>query len=189
MEKIIPFFELNGKRYEIKRTRYLLAEYDKLTESTDFSKEDKIVAAKMQNLIADIQKYAEKTKELEEKYFEDFDDIAEKKYLKAKALYEKALNEYAELEAETGSSVKLRKQSINILERIAIIGLAEQYEIGTEKATAIWEEYVDSIGKEQAVEWLASMAECLFGNDEEVKDNSFLYQMRKRKENKIANKR
>lgn len=181
MERIIPFFELNGKRYEIKRTRYLLAEYDKLTESADVSKEDKVIATKMQNLIADIQKYGEKTKELEEKYFEDFDDIVEKKYLKAKALYENALNEYAELEAETGSGVKLRKQSINILEKIAIMGIAEQYDLDTEKATTIWEEYVDTIGKEQAVEWLAYMVECLFSNEEGVEDNSFLYQMRKRK--------
>ena len=64
MNKIVPFFEVNGKRYEINKTRYLIAEYDKMSEETNLSNEDKENAIKMQSLINDVQKYAEKTQEL-----------------------------------------------------------------------------------------------------------------------------
>ena len=74
MSKIIPFFELNGQKYEIKPTRWLIAEYDKLGEESQLSNEDKANAIKAQTLIGDIQRYAEKVKELEEKYFETFDN-------------------------------------------------------------------------------------------------------------------
>ena len=80
MNKIIPFFQWNGQRYEIKRTRYLLAEYDKLGEESQLSNEDKANAIKAQSLIGDIQRYAEKVKELEEKYFQTFDDEDERKH-------------------------------------------------------------------------------------------------------------
>ena len=112
MNKIIPFFELNGQTYEIKRTRYLLAEYDKLGEQSQLSNEDKANAIKAQSLLGDIQRYAEKTKELEEKFFETFDNEDERKYLKAKELYTKALEELTALEVESGSTTKLQKLCI-----------------------------------------------------------------------------
>lgn len=184
MEKIIPFFEVDGKRYEIKRTRYLLAEYDKLTNETHLSKADKANAVKAQSLIADVQKYGEKMKELESIYFGTFDDEDERKYLKAKALYEKALDELTALEVESESTVKLQKLGVDILEKIAILGLGEQNNMCYEMAKQTWEKYVDTIGKDKAVEWLGAMSECLFGNDDEVDENSFLAQMRNRRENK-----
>lgn len=184
-KKIIPFFEVDGKRYEIRRTRYLLAEYDKLSNSANLSKEDKANAIKAQSLIADVQKYGEKAKELEDIFFETLDDTDERKYLKMKELYEKALDELTKLEVESGSTTKLQKTGIDILEKIAIMGLAEQYEeLDYDKAKALWESYVEVIGNEKAVEWLSGMSECLFGRDDEEEENSFLSQMRKRRESK-----
>lgn len=190
MSKLIPFFELNGKRYEIYRTRYLVAEYDKLSENVELSKEDRANAIKAQSLIGDIQRYAEKMNELEEKYFETFDDEDERKYLKAKELYNKALDELTLLETETGSTVRVQKASIDILEKIAIKGLAEQYfNMDEEKAKSIWESYVDTLpSTSMATEWLNRMAECLFGNDE-IEDNSFLAQTRKAAKEKAANRK
>ncbi len=190
MNKIIPFFELNGQRYEIKRTRYLLAEYDKLGDESQLSNEDKANAIKAQSLIGDIQKYAEKTKELEEKFFETFDSEDERKYLKAKELYTKALDELTALEVESGSTSKLQKAGIDLLEKIAIKGLAQQYfNFDENKALAIWEQYADKIGNNATVEWLTGMSECLFRDDEEVEENSFLSQMRKKAEQKAINRK
>lgn len=190
MSKIIPFFELNGQRYEIKRTRYLLAEYDKLGEESQLSNEDKANAIKAQSLIGDIQRYAEKTKELEEKFFETFDSEDERKYLKAKELYTKALDELTALEVESGSTAKLQKAGIDLLERIAIKGLAEQYfNFDESKAQAIWEQYADKIGNNATIEWLTGMSECLFRDDEEVEENSFLSQMRKKAEQRAINRK
>ena len=190
MSKIIPFFELNGQRYEIKRTRYLLAEYDKLGDESQLSNEDKANAIKAQSLIGDIQRYAEKVKELEEKYFETFDDEDERKYLKIKSLYESKLDELTKLEVESGSTSKLQKVGIDLLERIAIKGLAEQYfNFDESKAEKIWGDYVDTIGNNATIEWLTGMSECLFREDEEVEENSFLSQMRKKAEQQAINRK
>ena len=190
MSKIIPFFELNGQRYEIKRTRYLLAEYDKLGEESQLSNEDKANAIKAQSLIGDIQRYAEKVKELEEKYFETFDNEDERKYLKIKALYESKLDELTKLEVESGSTSKLQKAGIDLLERIAIKGLAEQYfNFDESKAEKIWGDYVDTIGNNATIEWLTGMSECLFRDEEELEENSFLSQMRKKAEQQAINRK
>ena len=190
MNKIIPFFELNGQRYEIKRTRYLLAEYDKLGDESQLSNEDKANAIKAQSLIGDIQRYAEKVKELEEKYFETFEDEDERKYLKIKALYESKLDELTKLEVESGSTTKLQKAGIDLLEKIAIKGLAEQYfNFDESKAEKIWGDYVDTIGNNATIEWLTGMSECLFREDEEVEENSFLSQMRKKAEQQAINRK
>lgn len=184
MNKIIPFFELNGQKYEIKPTRWLIAEYDKLGDESQLSNEDKANAVKAQSLIGDIQRYVEKVKELEEKYFETFDDEDERKYLKIKALYEIKLDELTKLEVESGSTTKMQKAGIDLLEKIAIKGLAEQYfNFDEVKAQKVWESYVDTLpNHEIVIEWLTSMSECLFRSEEEIEDNSFLSQMRARKE-------
>ena len=183
MSNIIPFFELNGNRYEIKRTRYLLAEYDKISEENNISDEDKANAVKIQNIIEDVKKYAEKVKELEEKYFETFDDEDERRYLKVKALYDQKLSDLTELEVKSGSTARLQKESVDLLEKIAIKGLAEQYfNMDMQAAEKLWCAYVDTVQNHNTVvEWLSAMAECLFV-DEGEEENPFLSQMRKKRE-------
>lgn len=189
MKKITPFFELNGTRYEIKRTRWLLAEYDKLGETTELTNEDKENAIILQSLIADIQRYAQKTQELWDIFLETFDDEDERRYLKAKSLYDNSLSALTKLEVESGSTTKLQKAGINLLEKIAIKGLAEQYfNMDEVKAEQVWCAFVDKIGKKQAAEWLNGMSECLF-KDEEVEENSFLSQMRAEAEAKSNNRK
>lgn len=191
MKKLTPFFELNGIRYEINKTRYLIAEYDKLTKENELSSEDKVNTVKAQQLIADIEKYGKKTIELEEKYFETFDDEDERKYLKVKALYEKALDELAKIEAETGCTQKLERTSFNILEKIAIKGLAEQYfNLDEEKGKDLWESFARSLDSyDQITEWLAYMSDCLFSQENEVEENTFLAQMREQKREKAENRK
>ena len=191
MNKIIPYFELNGQRFEIKPTRYLIAEYDRLGEESQLSNEDKTNAIKAQSLIGDIQRYAEKVKELEEVYFETFDDNDERKYLKAKEIYTNALDSLAKLEVETGSTTKLQKAGFDLLEKVAIKGLAEQYfNFDEAKAKSVWESYVDTLPNHSVViEWLSAMSECLFRGEEEIEGNSFLAQMRKKAEERAINRK
>lgn len=178
MNKLVPFFEVEGRRYEIKRTRYLLAEYEKLSNESTLSNEDKANAIKAQSLIADIQKYAQLMAELWDLYTQTFDDEAERRYLKVKALYEKALAELAELEVESGCTTRLQKAGIDLLEKIAILGLAEQYfDMDYDKAVEVWVKFVEKLGKAHVAEWLSAMAECLF-SEEEVEENSFLAKVR-----------
>lgn len=181
--RINPYFEVNGQRYELKATRYLIAEYQRIGKEVEISNEDKQNAVKAQNFIADIKKYLLKTKELEDKYFETFDDEDERRYLKAKALYENKLNELAKFETETGSTARLQEQGVMVLEKTAIIGLAEQYfNFNQNQAKIVWDEFVETIDKETKEEWLSYMSDCLFKtNEEEVQENSFLSQMREKK--------
>lgn len=191
MKNITPFFELNGNRYEIKKTRYLLAEYDKISEENNISNEDKANAVKIQSIIDDVKKYAEKTKELEERYFETFDDEDERRYLKVKALYEQKMSELTDLEIKSGSTQRLQKESVDLLEKIAIKGLAEQYfNMDMTAAEKLWCEYVDTVQNHSTIiEWLSAMAECLFTDEEEEEDNSFLSQMRKAREKQSQNRK
>lgn len=188
MKNLIPFFELNGQRYEIKRTRYLLAEYDKLADESTLTNEDKTNAVKAQSIIAEIQKYGKKADEYWEKLLENPSKETKENYYMFKEMYDKALEELAKLEAETGSTTKLQKEGINLLEKMAIKGIAEQYfNFDESKATAIWEQFVDTMPNHNAVaEWLTGMSECLFSNDETevTEENSFLSQMRLRAEQK-----
>lgn len=185
MRNIVPFFEIDGQRYEIKRTRYLIAEYDKLGEESTLSNADKENAIKAQSLIADVQKYGLKAEEYWQKLEENPSKETRDNYYMFKEMYDKALEELAKLEAETGSTNRLQKEAIDTLERIAIKGLAEQYfNFDENKAKSIWEKYADKLGNTATVEWLVGMSECLFKEDEEVEDNGFLSQMRKRAEEK-----
>lgn len=181
MEKLIPFFEVEGKRYEIKRTRYLLAEFNKLRNETELSKEDNVNVGKAQSLIDDIKKYGEKLKEREEIFFETYDPEDERKYLKVKELYENALGELTKLEAETKSITRARKLSFGNLEKIVIIGLQEQYAMSYDEAKKLWETFVDENGNDTAVDWLDAMSRNLFVKDEE-EENPFVAQAKAKEE-------
>lgn len=184
MSKIIPFFELNGQKYEIKPTRWLIAEYDKLGEESQLSNEDKANAIKAQSLIGDIQKYADKVNEYWELLEKKPDKETRDTYYFYKEMYDNSLEQLTKLEVESGSTTKLQKAGIDLLEKIAIKGLAEQYfNFDEVKAQKVWESYVDTLpNHEIVIEWLTSMSECLFRSEEELEENDFLSQMRARKE-------
>ena len=55
--QLAPYFELNGNRYEFKRTRWLIAEYRRLNEENPLSDEDKANAITASNLVADVKKF------------------------------------------------------------------------------------------------------------------------------------
>lgn len=190
MSKILPFFEVDGQKYELKATRYLLVEYSKIGEEASLSETDKTNAIKAKSMLEDIQRYAEKVQELWERFIETYDDEDERRYLKAKALHQKAVEEFTAFEVATESTTKLQKASIDALEKIAIKAIAEQYfGMDESKATEIWCKFVDEIGKSEVVEWLTAMSECLFAQEEKEEDNSFLSQMRRNRELKNNRKK
>lgn len=185
MSKLLPSIEVNGQKYEIKPTRYLLVEYSKIGDEAGLSEKDKTNAIKAKSLLEDIQRYAEKVQELWERFTETYDDEDERRYIKAKSLHEKAVEGFTEFEVATESTTKLEKASVDALEKIAIKGLAEQhFGMDESKAAAVWCQFVDELGKNNVVEWLMYMSECLFTEEGNGNDNSFLSQMRKSREMK-----
>lgn len=179
MEKIIPYLELEDRTYEIKLTRYLLAEYEKEIAKNQLPKEEQAKATKSVTMTKRVAKFAEKLKELEERYFETFDEEDKRKYLSMQKLYDEAYDALVEEEAENLVLQSTQKAMINILEQIAIKGLAEQHFNGEyQKGKDLWEKYVEVIGESEAVEWLFAMQECLFIKDKKDNENSFLVKMR-----------
>ena len=191
MNNLNPFFELNGVRYEIKKTRWLIAEYKRLGESMDISDEDKANATKAGNLIADVKKFAEKEQEYWEALCENPTEENQRIYLMFKGMSDNAISAYNDFAAATNAVQTVLKNNVDILEKIAIKGLAEQYFDQNEAmARETWEKFVDSVeSHSQIVEWLNAMADCLFGQEDEVEDNSFLSQKRKMDEARAQNKR
>lgn len=189
--KINPFFEVNGNRFEIKPTRYIIAEYDKMTRESNLDAEQKENVIKVQRLANEAKKFAEKLEILEERYFETFDDEDERKYLKCKQLYEMTLDRMSHIEASTGCTKVAIETSARLLENIVILALAEQYfNFNKELAKQTWEAYVESLPNHNvAIEWLNLMADSLFNDTETEGENDFFAQKRKEAEQNAENRR
>ena len=184
MNKITPFFTLNGVRYEIKKTRWLIAEYNRLNEASPLTDEDRADAIKASNLVADAQKFAEKEKEWWDKLCENPTEENRNTYFMFKKMSDDAVSAYNDFVVTHDALQNASKHNIDVLEQIAIKGIAEQYcQMNEAEATKIWEAFVESQETHNIVgEWLTAMAQCLFIDDEEKdEDNDFLSQMRKQK--------
>jgi hypothetical protein len=179
--KLTPYFELNGNRYEFKTTRWLIAEYERLGKEMEVSAEDKTNALTANNLMADAKRFAEKEKEMWEKLCENPTPENRATYSMFKEMSDEAIAKYNEFIAKTDTINSSFKRSIDILEKIAIKALAEQY-FGFNEAIAkqTWEQFVDTMDDHNKVgEWLMAFGDCLFNNDEDEEDTGFLAQKRK----------
>lgn len=188
--RITPYFELNGNRYEFKRTRWLIAEYRRLNEENPLSDEDKANAITASNLVADVKKFAEKAEEMWERLCENPTPENRATYSMFKEMSDEAIAKYNDFVSTNNTLQTATKHSIDILEKVAIKGLAEQYFNGNEHlAKQIWEQFVDTIDDQNKIaEWLQAMAECLFGEDDNEEDTGFLAQKRKADEKKAINR-
>ena len=177
---INPYFELNGNKYEIKRTRWLFAEYRKLNEENPLSSEDKVNAVKASNLATDAKRLAEKEAECWEKLCEDPTEENQRVYNIFKDMLDKAVEKYNSFVSANSTLETATKHNIDILEKVAIKGLAEQYySMNEAEAKHTWEMFVDSVEDHNKIaEWLTAMAECLFV-DKEEEDTGFLSVKRK----------
>lgn len=184
MNKITPFFTLNGVKYEIKKTRWLVAEYNRLNEESPLTDEDRADAIKASNLVADAQKFAEKEKEWWDKLCVEPTEENRNTYFMFKKMSDDAVSAYNEFVVTHNALQDASRHNINVLEQIAIKGIAEQYfHMNEAEATKIWEAFVDSQENHNVVgEWLTAMAQCLFiEEDEREEGNDFLSQMRRQR--------
>lgn len=194
MKNNIPFFELNGKTYTFKRNRYLLAELDLIKEENKLTPEEEQSYVLLQDNYNRLGKLQERVKELEDRYYETFDEKDGEIYEKAKATYEKLLMEVSQRELDTnGLSKKIEKQAIDNMEKLIIIALQKDEngkDIRTPKeAEKIWCDYVDEIGTNNASEWLIYTFNYITGNDEANDENPFISQAKARAEQRAKNRK
>ena len=179
--RITPYFELNGNRYEFKRTRWLIAEYRRLNEENPLSDEDKANAITASNLVADVKKFAEKAEEMWERLCENPTPENRATYSMFKEMSDEAITKYNNFVSTNNTLQTATKHSIDILEKVAILALQEQHLNGNYAlAKQTWEMHVDEVDdNDKVAEWLQAMAECLFGEDDNEEDTGFLAQKRK----------
>lgn len=188
MERMIPFFEVNGKRYEIKRTRYVMAEFDKRKSEISLSNDEEKEYVKEQDKNKLLEKLSARKDELYENYITTFDEKDEELYNKACVAYDKLLDEISAMENVSG---KYHKRILDLGEQMVIESLKwdkDGKQVRTDKeATDLWETYVNEVGKTAASELVAYTMQYLVGGDEE-EENPFVVQARAKAEQTMQRK-
>ena len=185
----IPFFEVNGKRYEIKRTRYLQAELDSMKSCLEMSEDEQIAFAREQEFTDRLEKLLKRKNELYEKYLETFDEKDEAIYKRALDAYNALVEELKGIEMVSGVQ---RKKMVDMGEKLIIKSLQmneKGKEIRTEaEATEIWETFVEDFGQSNTVQFIIFTVNYIFGGDEDV-DNPFVAQAQAKAEQKANMKK
>jgi hypothetical protein len=191
MSRINPYFELEGNRYEIKRTRWLINEYKKLGEEMPLSAEDKANAITANNLVADAKKFADKANEMWDKLCENPTPENKATYFMFKEMSDEAIAKYNDFIAKNDAVNTSFKHTIDILEKTIIKGLAEQYFGFNENlAKQTWEKFVDTKDSHDDIaEWLMAAADSLFGEEDNEENNDDFLSMKRKADMERENNR
>lgn len=185
----IPFFEVNGKRYEIKRTRYLQTQFDDMKSDMEMSEDEQVAYAKEQELDARIDKLRDRKNELYDKWLETFDEKDEALYKKAEAAYDAIIDEFGKMESV---SAKQRKRMIDMGEKLIIKALQldnKGNEIRTyDEATEIWTTFVEEVGQATTIQFVVFTVNYIIGGDEDV-ENPFVAQAQAKAEQRANMKK
>ncbi len=189
MKNITPYFEINGQRYEIKRNRYLMAEFDKLKSEIVITDDDQIAIAKEEEFANRLEKLTNRKAELYDKYLETFDPEDEELYNKACSAYDKFLEQEGKGESVVA---KQNKKMLDMGEKLIIkaLMLNEKGEITRkyEEAEGIWCELVNEYGQYSATQFVAFTLNYIMGADEEI-ENPFMTQAKAKAEQKANMKK
>jgi hypothetical protein len=184
----IPFFEVDGKKYEIKRTRYLQAEFDEMRSTLEMTDEEQVAYAKELDFDSRLEKLKERKEELYAKYLETFDEKDEEMYRKANMAYNAMIDEASRMESVSG---KQRKKTLDLGEALIIKALQVDNEgkvIRTEaEAKSIWESFVEENGQVIAIQFVVYFTNYIIGGDEDI-ENPFIAQAKAKAEQKASMK-
>lgn len=176
--KINPYFEVKGKTYEIKRTRYLETEYDRITTSSKLSAEQESLFADYIKLESEYNEIIEKFKNAKDDYFANVLDKDKKEiYLAFKELSDEKYKEIKDFNVNNPdfSLNKIQKMAYENGVKLLYVALQDQYSLSEEQAKLVWGDFVEHFGNQVAMEWILLMVQTLFEKDEED-DDPFLKQ-------------
>lgn len=190
MSKLNPFFEVDGKKYEIVRTRAVECEYEKIREQNQLNDEQVSLTNDYAKLMLEYEEILEKFKTAKEEYFEDVLNKDKKEIYKAfKELSDEKYNEMKEFE------LKNKNFSLNDVQELAYqngvklltFALTEQCNLTEEQAVEVWDKFVNHFGNDTAKEWISLMVQILF--DREDDENPFLAQARAKQLQKMEQRK
>ena len=182
MENLKPVFTVNGKDYEIKRTRALLVEFQKLSKQNKLAEEDANNYLEIQNTFNELQEelelVGEKIKIAREEYLDDPTNADKKaKFNALKQLYKETQEPL--LNANSKEMDFLNKSTKILLdnyEKAIIFAISEQYNMSKSSAEELWGEFVDEVGTVEASQWIYAIGDTLF--NQEANENDFLARKR-----------
>jgi hypothetical protein len=186
----IPYFEIDGNRYTIKRNRYLQAEFDEMKKSRSFSDDEELEYVREQELSEQLEKLSKRKDELYDKYLETFDEEDEAKFNKANMAYDILLQKLAE---SKGVIAKKRKELIEIGEALIIKALTlndNGETIRTQnEAEHIWARFREEFGEVTKMEFVIFTINYIVGNDDDDTVNPFIAQAKAKAEQKANMKK
>lgn len=183
MSKIKPSFNVNGKNYEFIFTRHLQLEYQKMA---DEKKND----SQYQKEIAEYTRLQEEFETLQKRYstarseFLDNPLDSDKKavYNAIKEVYEASYKEFVEYTSTHNAPNEADKYVVDMLERLVLLALEEQYKLSSEEAEKVWCSFVDENGQNTAMEFLAYLGKVWLTDIDEDTENPFIKAMRAKAE-------
>lgn len=167
-KKLLPIIELqDGRKFEIKRNRFLMAELREMQTDLSMSEEEEKKYVLQEDKNNALEKLSKRKNELYDKYLETFSEEDRELYEKCCVAFEKLVGDIAQME----DVVSLHnKKILDVAEQIVIKAL--QYDekggkIRTEvEANDIWCLYVDEVGKTASTEFVAYTSSYIMGTDE-----------------------
>ena len=186
----IPYFEINGTRYTIKRTRYLQAEFDEIKKSRSFNDGEELEYVREQELTDQLEKLTKRKEELYDKYLTTFDDADQAMYEKARMAYDILL---VKLSETRGVTAQKRKELIEIGE-LLIVKALQVNENGDkirseQEAIDIWEMFRVEFGDAVKIEFVIFTINYIIGNDDDDNVNPFIAQAKAKAEQKANMKK
>lgn len=194
MSKLNPFFEVDGKKYEIKRTRAVECQYDKIREQNKLDDEQVSVTNDYAKLAVEYEEILTKYAQAKEAYMCDegiLDENLKKKYLAYKELADSKYAEVKEFELKNKNFSLAEVEDIAYKNGVELLvfALEEQCGVTKDEAISLWDGFVDQLGINTAKEWITLMIQTLFEREDEEDQNPFMRQARAKQQQKLEQRK
>lgn len=194
MSKLNPFFEVDGKKYEIKITRAVECQYDKIREQNKLDDEQVSVTNDYAKLAVEYEEILTKYAQAKEAYMSDdgiLDENLKKKYLAYKELADSKYAEVKEFELKNKNFSLAEVEDIAYKNGVELLvfALEEQCNVTKDEAISLWEGFVDQLGIKTAKEWITLMIQTLFEREDEEDQNPFMRQARAKQQQKLEQRK
>ena len=189
MENLKPVFTVNGKDYELKRTRALMVEFQKISESNKLSEEDANRYLSVKDTFDEMEKelslLSEKLDNARNAYYDDPTNADKKaKFEALKKLVKETQKPLVDGKSEEMQYLnKMTKIMLDNYEKAIIFAISEQYDMSMTNAEKLWGEFVDEVGIANASQWVYAIGDTLF--NQEANENDFLAKKRVQQQQRL----
>lgn len=167
----------DGKTYELVYNRTMQVKYQEMLDDKKHDSEYQKEVAEYTHLQNEYEDIHESFLEWKAKWKANPTDKEIKaNYLELKEANKEAFDELNEYSANHKNGDG-RDYSLYICGQLALLGLQTQYDLSEEKATEIWNKFVEEKGQLKSMVWLGGLAEAFFGDIEEETENPTIKRM------------